>query len=80
MERTTSLEEMIKQRILEERWDSVIPKRAPRSTTAGEAPDLSQEKSNVGLGELYEKVSLRILQSPRAQLTAALAVCASVLP
>lgn len=54
LERTVSLEDMIKQRVLDERWDSVMPKRAPQPT-ANEAPELSQEKSALGLGEVYEK-------------------------
>ena len=58
IERTTSLENIIKQRILDERWDSVIPQRraSPPQKAEDGAPELSQEKSGVGLGELYEKV------------------------
>lgn len=57
-ERTASLEEMIKERIRNERWDSVIPKRPPRPDLVHsdrDTPELSQEKSSVGLGEIYEK-------------------------
>ena len=64
VERTTSLEDMIKQRILDDRWDSIIPKRAPRSTATSDTPELSHEKSNIGLGELYEKVPSAPLSPP----------------
>ena len=59
LERTTSLEEVIKQRIRDERWDSIVPRKIlqPAKTDADAPPELSQEKSSVGLGELYEKVS-----------------------
>ena len=56
VERTTSIEDMIKQRVLDERWDSVMPKRAPvASGGSSEGAELSQEKSTMGLGEVYEK-------------------------
>jgi U3 small nucleolar RNA-associated protein MPP10 len=53
-ERTLSLEDMIKQRVLDERWDSVIPRRSVQASVT-EMPELSQEKSALGLGEVYEK-------------------------
>lgn len=56
---TGSLEDMIKQRIREERFDSVIPKRRDQmGVKKGNKDDfeLSQEKSKEGLGDIYEKV------------------------
>lgn len=53
--RTESLEEMIKQRIMNEQWDDVVPQLPPKPLNAAEAPGLSQERSKVGLGELYEQ-------------------------
>jgi hypothetical protein len=58
IERTVSLEEIIKKRILEERWDGILPQKGPQARTIAEdnAVELSQEKNKAGLGELYEKV------------------------
>lgn len=49
------MEDIIKQRILDESWDSVIPKRMPKAQAESEAPELSQEKSSLGLAQVYEK-------------------------
>ena len=59
VERTEALEDMIKRRITEERWDDVVPKAAPKPLTADETPEVSQEKSTVGLGEVYETGAIR---------------------
>jgi U3 small nucleolar ribonucleoprotein component len=59
VERTSSIEEMITARILENSFDSVIPKRAP-TVEKSESPELSQEKSSFGLGDLYEKVRVTL--------------------
>ncbi len=65
-ETSQSLEEMIKQRILEERFDDVVPRGAGeevllnRRGSGEELPEVSQEKSQVGLGEVYEKEYLRL--------------------
>ena len=54
---TSSLEEMIIKRIRDERFDDVVPRaREEADLTAadrGDAPELSQEKSRVGLGDIY---------------------------
>lgn len=65
---TGSLEDMIKQRIREERFDSVIPKRKEGSMKKNDKDDyeLSQEKSKEGLGDIYEKV--RILLAVEAMI------------
>jgi hypothetical protein len=55
---TGSLEDMIKKRIQEERFDTVVPTRKdPLKKKKGDDNfELSQEKSNEGLGDIYEKV------------------------
>lgn len=55
---TGSLEDMIKNRIREERYDSVIPKRKENVGKKDKKDDyeLSQERSTEGLGDIYEKV------------------------
>lgn len=59
----TDIEEMIKKRIVEEDWDDVVPRELPdiglHKRGGGEAPDVSQEKSKLGLGELYEREYLK---------------------
>jgi U3 small nucleolar RNA-associated protein MPP10 len=54
---TGSLEDMIKKRIQEERFDTVVPTRKdPLKKKKGDDNfELSQEKSNEGLGDIYEK-------------------------
>lgn len=59
---TADIEEMIKRRILEEDWDDVVPRELPDiglRNRKGEAPEVSQEKSKLGLGELYEREYLK---------------------
>jgi U3 small nucleolar RNA-associated protein MPP10 len=56
------LEEVIKRRILDEDWDDVIPRELPDvawNMKRGELPEVSQEKSKLGLGELYEREYLK---------------------
>jgi U3 small nucleolar RNA-associated protein MPP10 len=58
VERTMNLEEIIKKRILNEDWDDVVPRELPDvawNKKRGELPEVSQEKSKLGLGELYER-------------------------
>ena len=56
-ESTTDLETMIKRRIADQLWDDVERKEdtlgADKATTS--LPDISEEKSKEGLGDLYEK-------------------------
>ncbi|KAL3945259.1 MAG: hypothetical protein SGBAC_000670 [Bacillariaceae sp.] len=62
VEQTASLEEIIKQRILAEDWDDVVPRELPDvawNKKRGELPEVSQEKSKLGLGELYEREYLK---------------------
>lgn len=59
---TANIEEMIKKRIIEEDWDDVVPRELPdigASKRGGDAPEVSQEKSKLGLGELYEREYLK---------------------
>jgi len=59
---TADIEEIIKKRIIEEDWDDVVPRELPdigASKRGGEAPEVSQEKSKLGLGELYEREYLK---------------------
>ena len=61
-EHTTSIEEMVKQRIIAEDWDDVIPRELPDigfDKRNGELPEVSQEKSKLSLGELYEREYLK---------------------
>jgi U3 small nucleolar RNA-associated protein MPP10 len=62
IEHTTNLEDVIKKRILAEDWDDVIPRELPDvgwHKKRGELPEVSQEKSKLGLGELYEREYLK---------------------
>ena len=62
VEHTANIEEVIKQRILAEDWDDVIPRELPDvgwHKKRGELPEVSQEKSKLGLGELYEREYLK---------------------
>ncbi|KAL3793263.1 hypothetical protein ACHAW5_004305 [Stephanodiscus triporus] len=57
-----NIEEMIKKRIVDEDWDDVVPRELPDiggRKRGGEAPEVSQEKSKLGLGELYEREYLK---------------------
>ncbi len=61
-EHTESIEDMIKRRILAEDWDDVVPRELPDiglSKRKGELPEVSQEKSKLSLGELYEREYLK---------------------
>ncbi|KAL7539195.1 hypothetical protein ACHAXR_009078 [Thalassiosira sp. AJA248-18] len=62
-EHTTDIETMIKQRVIDEDWDDVVPRELPdiglNKRGGGDAPDVSQEKSKLGLGELYEREYLK---------------------
>lgn len=61
-EHTESIEEMIKRRVLAEDWDDVIPRELPdigMDKRNGELPEVSQEKSKLSLGELYEREYLK---------------------
>ena len=62
VEHTASIEEMIKKRVLEEDWDDVVPRELPDvgwHQRRGELPEVSQEKSKLSLGELYEREYLK---------------------
>jgi len=62
VDHTISIEEMIKQRILAEDWDDVIPRKLPDiglNRSNGDLPEVSQEKSKLSLGELYEREYLK---------------------
>jgi len=62
VEHTSSIEDVIKQRILAEDWDDVVPRELPDiglSKRNGELPEVSQEKSKLSLGELYEREYLK---------------------
>lgn len=66
-ETSLGLEEMIKKRILEERFDDVVPRLTAgeevlfnRRKGGEELPEVSQEKSHEGLGQVYEKEYLRL--------------------
>lgn len=61
-EHTESIEEMIKRRVLAEDWDDVVPRELPDiglDKRKGELPEVSQEKSKLSLGELYEREYLK---------------------
>jgi U3 small nucleolar RNA-associated protein MPP10 len=62
VEHTADLEEIIKQRIISEDFDDVVPRELPDvgwHKKRGELPEVSQEKSKLGLGELYEREYLK---------------------
>lgn len=62
VEHAVDLEEAIKKRILAEDWDDVVPRELPDigwNKKRREAPEVSQEKSKLGLGELYEREYLK---------------------
>jgi U3 small nucleolar RNA-associated protein MPP10 len=62
VEHTADLEEVIKKRIIAEDWDDVVPRELPDigwHKKRGELPEVSQEKSKLGLGELYEREYLK---------------------
>eukprot|EP00559_Dactyliosolen_fragilissimus_P000610 CAMPEP_0184864418 /NCGR_PEP_ID=MMETSP0580-20130426/14866_1 /TAXON_ID=1118495 /ORGANISM="Dactyliosolen fragilissimus" /LENGTH=939 /DNA_ID=CAMNT_0027363195 /DNA_START=41 /DNA_END=2860 /DNA_ORIENTATION=- len=62
VDHTVSIEDMIKQRVIDEDWDDVVPRELPdigAKDLNGELPEVSQEKSKLGLGELYEREYLK---------------------
>jgi U3 small nucleolar RNA-associated protein MPP10 len=62
VEYTMDLEDVIKKRILADDWDDVVPRELPDVAwhkKRGEAPEVSQEKSKLSLGELYEREFLK---------------------
>ncbi|GKY99391.1 hypothetical protein MPSEU_000893800 [Mayamaea pseudoterrestris] len=62
VEQTADLEEIIKQRILKDDWDDVAPRELPDvgwHSKRNEPPQVSQEKSKLSLGELYEQEYLK---------------------
>jgi U3 small nucleolar RNA-associated protein MPP10 len=62
VEHTENLEDIIKRRILAEDWDDVVPRELPDvawNAKRGELPEVSQEKSKLSLGELYEREYLK---------------------
>jgi U3 small nucleolar RNA-associated protein MPP10 len=62
IEHTTNLEDIIKQRVIAEDWDDLVPRELPDvgwHKNRGELPEVSQEKSKLGLGELYEREYLK---------------------
>jgi U3 small nucleolar RNA-associated protein MPP10 len=61
VEHTSNIEDMIKQRIIAEDWDDVIPRELPDigRKRDDDLPEVSQEKSKLGLGELYEREYLK---------------------
>jgi len=62
IEHTLSIEDVIKQRIIEEDWDDVVPRELHDigiNQKNSEIPELSQEKSKLSLGALYEREYLK---------------------
>jgi U3 small nucleolar RNA-associated protein MPP10 len=62
VEHTMNLEDIIKQRVNAEDWDDLVPRELPDvgwHKNRGELPEVSQEKSKLGLGELYEREYLK---------------------
>ncbi len=61
-EHAANIEEMIKKRIIGEDWDDIVPRELPDiggHKRGGDTPEVSQEKSKLGLGELYEREYLK---------------------
>jgi len=59
-EHSEGIENMIMQRIILEDWDDVIPRELhSKISKIEELPEVSQEKSKLGLGELYERDYLK---------------------
>jgi len=62
IEHTNNLEDIIQARILAEDWDDVVPRELPdifKNKRSNDLEDVSQEKSKLGLGELYEREFLK---------------------
>lgn len=61
VEQTKSLEDIIKQRIFEESWDDVVPRKIiENENKVKEIKELDHEKSKHGLAEVYERQYLGI--------------------
>jgi U3 small nucleolar RNA-associated protein MPP10 len=61
-ENAALIEDVIKRRVLNEEWDDVIPRELPDvgwNLRRGDLPEVSQEKSKLSLGELYERDYLK---------------------
>ena len=61
-EHTSTIENIIKLRVLGEYWDDFISRALPDVGSRrgeDEAPEISQEKSELGLGELYKREYLK---------------------
>jgi len=67
IEHTENIEDMIKKRIFDENWDDITPRELPtiynKKTSSSEVPLLSQEKSKLSLGDLYEREYLKKAQN-----------------
>ena len=62
VEHSKNIEDIVKKRILDEDWDNVQPRELPDvgwNKKRGEVAEVSQEKSKLGLGELYEREYLK---------------------
>ena len=72
---TNTLEEMIIRRIKDEKFDNVVPRDPPATAELDNpdmlAPELSQEKSKVGLGEVYANEMLERMGHVTASSAAA---------
>lgn len=62
VEKSVSIEDIITSRIRDEAFDDPIRKEAPREKASRELPELSQEKSEKGLGEIYEDMYMKEIQ------------------
>ena len=71
---TRSLEELIKARVAERRWDDVARKLPPAAPRKRAGVELRDEKSKKGLGELYEEEYLKERAAAEAAAKAAAAV------
>ncbi|NXY64318.1 MPP10 protein, partial [Callaeas wilsoni] len=63
-ETTFQLEDIIKQRILDEAWDDVVPKEKPKEETFDykKRITLDHEKSKLSLAEIYEQEYMKLHQ------------------
>lgn len=73
-EKSASIEDMIKKRIAEEKWDDVVPAdlgddevMMNRKGRGEELPEVSQEKAKEGLAEVYEKEYMRLAMGVEAE-------------
>ena len=61
-EHTTTIENMIKLCVLGEYWDDITPRALPNIGSrrgGGQGTEVNQDKSKLGLGELYEREYLK---------------------